>query len=144
MHPVRSTFRKLSAIDWRGVIGDIIVTVTLVLVVALIVGWYFRIPEIAHAIFDPLFRAGEWCYVTYHAERGLFIAGATGLVLVLGALAGWYYIIIEPRREEQRKWENYIDYIERTLRDPELMEIWVTEGSPEKSHEQRAGNSPSI
>lgn len=143
MQSVRSIYRRLNDIDWRGAIGDVIVTATLVLVVALIVGWYFRIPEIAHAIFDPLFRAGEWCYVTYHAERGLFIAGAIGLVLVLGALAGWYYTITEPRREEQRKWTNYISYIEQTLRDPELMKIWVEQGYLEPSHEDRANNHAS-
>lgn len=140
MRPVRSVFRKLIAIDWRGVIADVTVAVTLLVLVALIVSWYFHLPALAHFILDPLFRVGEWSYDTYHAQRELFVAGAIGLVLVMAGLAGWYYSTVEPRREQQRKWANYIDYIERVINDSDLMAIWAKEGTSEQSHAERAGN----
>lgn len=140
MHPVRSAFRKLIAIDWRGVFVNIAIIVPILALLALVISWYFRLPALAHFILDPFFRAGEWCYGAYHTQRGLFTTGTIGLVLVLAGLAGWYYIVVEPRREKQRKWANQIDYIERVINDSDLMAIWVKEGTPEQSHAERAGN----
>jgi hypothetical protein len=134
--------RKLIAVDWRGIIGGIIVAIPILMVLALMISCLFDLPALAHMILDPLFRFGEWCYDVYHKEFEMVVSIIVGLALIVVGSAGWYYIVQEPKREQAKKWGQYIEYIERVLRDPDLMQVWVKGGIPEGSHEQRASDRP--